>query len=180
MTKTLYLMRHAKSVQSAPDNAPADHARALSLRGRKAAQAMAKAIAARHIMIDRVYSSTAKRARETVKYMPSALKTPTISFRDSLYLASDDEIISFVQALPETVSKVLLIGHNPGLHDAALTFIGRAARGQVKALDLLRTKFPTGALCTLTFDVPVWKKVGAGTATLVSFIRPRDLETTAP
>ena len=108
--------------------------------------------------------------------MREALDHPPVSFRDALYLATSDNLIAFIQALPDSISNVMLIGHNPGLHEAGLALISRAGRGRVKALDLLRTKFPTAALCALTFEVPTWKKVSTGMGTLSAFIRPRDLE----
>ena len=180
MTKVLYLLRHAKAANSVPDDMTKDHARALAARGhkdsRRMATAMATAMAARLIIVDQVYCSTSKRTRETLAYVREALEHPPVSFRDALYLAKGDDLIAFIQALPDSISNVMLIGHNPGLHEAALALISRAGRGQVKALDLLRAKYPTAALCALAFDVPTWKKVIAGMGTLSAFIRPRDLE----
>jgi len=176
MTRTLYLLRHAKSDRSGPDAALKDHPRPLSRRGRKDAERIAARFAADALTVDRVYCSTAKRTRETFDLVRKGLDNPPASFRDALYLAPAEDLIAFVQAIPDTVKSAMLIGHNPGLHDAALMLVGRAGRGQAEALDRLRTKYPTGALCALSFDVPSWKKVGMGLGTMTAFVRPRDLD----
>jgi phosphohistidine phosphatase len=108
--------------------------------------------------------------------MRASLGNPPIAYRDRLYLASCEDLIAFIQGLPDDAESAMIIGHNPGFHDTALTLMGRAGRDQGKALNRLRAKFSTGALCTLTFDVPSWKKVDAGLGTLTNFVRPRDLE----
>ena len=60
------------------------------------------------------------------------------------------------------VSSVMLVGHNPGLHDLALRLVRNPPAD-------LEAKFPTGALLAL--------ELGAdGTAELLEFTRPRDLE----
>jgi phosphohistidine phosphatase len=73
-----------------------------------------------------------------------------------------------------------LIGHNPGLHELALTLVGDGAasagrpRSAVAAAERLEKGFPTGALAELTIAVP-WRAVAAGSGRLVRFLAPRDL-----
>ena len=64
----------------------------------------------------------------------------------------------------------MLIGHNPAIQDLALELAGRGGR-----LEDARRKFPTGALATLTFSES-WRGLRAGSAELVAFVRPKDLE----
>ena len=45
-----------------------------------------------------------------------------------------------------------------------------------RARETLEAKFPAGALATLAFRGPGWSALDHGTAELVEFIRPRDLE----
>ncbi|MBL8645197.1 MAG: histidine phosphatase family protein [Rhodospirillaceae bacterium] len=175
MTKTLYLLRHAKSDQSAADTVK-DHLRPLAPRGIKAAQAMEAYLAAHRIAVDRVYCSTATRTRETLDLVRDGLNSPSVSFRDKLYLAAADDLLAFVQSIPDAIKAAMIIGHNPGFHDLALTLTSRAGAGQAKALDKMRTKYPTGALCVLTFNVNSWKKVDTGLGTLTAFVRPKDLK----
>jgi phosphohistidine phosphatase len=62
----------------------------------------------------------------------------------------------------------MVIGHNPALEEFALLLAGRGSR--VRELE---AKFPTGALA---FRGPGWGALDRGTAELIEFIRPRDLE----
>ncbi|MDX2141920.1 MAG: histidine phosphatase family protein [Rhodospirillaceae bacterium] len=174
MTKVLHLLRHAKAELGRTDGE--DHTRALAARGRKAIKHMGEAIKIADLKVGRVFCSTARRTRETFDALRHDLGNPPVSYRDRLYMAACDDLMRFIQGLPDDTDAAMIVGHNPGLHDVALTVTGRAGRGQAKGLNRLRTKFPTGALCTLTFDVPSWKKVDAGLGELTRFLRPRDLE----
>jgi phosphohistidine phosphatase len=65
---------------------------------------------------------------------------------------------------------VLLIGHNPGLQDLALTLAANGAkRGQVLE------DFPTGAFATLHVDVARWRDLDPGDAEVVDYVVPREL-----
>jgi phosphohistidine phosphatase len=70
------------------------------------------------------------------------------------------------------VGTVLLVGHDPGLHELALVLAGSGRRA---ALDRLREKFPTGALAVLEAELRSWRELAPGAARLVEFTRPRDL-----
>jgi phosphohistidine phosphatase len=176
MTKVVYLLRHAKAEQPPADAPTKDHDRPLTPRGRNAAKLMAQALVAQLANVGRVYCSTSQRTRETYSLIKDALDQTPVSFREALYLAPVDDLMAFLQGLPEKLKSVMIIGHNPGLHELSLQLTARAGHGQVRHLEKLRTKFPTGALSVLTFDVPTWSKVDTGLGTLVAFIRPRDLE----
>lgn len=174
MTKTLYFLRHAKSDRT--HSGAKDHARPLAPRGIRAGACMGRYFAKQLTSVDRVYCSTAKRTRQTFDLVREGLNNPSISFRDGLYLASTEDLLAFIQSIPDALNHVMLIGHNPGFHDTALLLTGRAARGQARALDYLRGKYSTGALCALVFDIKSWKNVGAGLGTLAAYVRPKDLE----
>jgi phosphohistidine phosphatase len=166
---TLYLLRHAKSSWDEPGLA--DHDRPLAPRGRRAAKLIPKHIRSEGIAPELVLCSTARRARETFEGIASALgDDPEVRFEDGLYGASADALLARLQAIPEDVESAMLIGHNPSIESLALLL---AASGN--DLDRLRSKFPTGALATLTFDVP-WAELAPGTATLTAFVRPKDLK----
>ena len=65
-------------------------------------------------------------------------------FEEGLYAASADELLARLLLVPDAVVSVLLIGHNPGLHELALVLVSAGEkRGRLEA------KLPTGALATL-------------------------------
>jgi phosphohistidine phosphatase len=65
----------------------------------------------------------------------------------------------------------MVVGHNPGLEDLAMTLI---ADGGENALARLHAKFPTGAFASLLLPGP-WKALAPESATLTAFVVPRDL-----
>jgi len=74
--------------------------------------------------------------------------------------------------LPEGAECVLLIGHNPGLHNLALALADAASR---KALPPRGGKFPTGALATLCFD-GTWSELRLGSASVAAFTTPKAMD----
>lgn len=171
--KTLHLYRHAKAAEGAVGGN--DHARALAKRGIKSAKAMAEHFDATDFSVDHVYCSTARRTRETYDHVARTLGNTPMSFRDRLYLIDVGELMDFIHSLPDAIDSAMLIGHNPGFYIAALMMVKEASRGRGEELDALKEKFPTGALCSIAFDVKHWKSIKAGGGTLTAFIRPRDL-----
>ena len=171
LMKTLHLLRHAKSSWS--DLELEDHERPLSKRGRDAAKAMAKYMDDEAIAPDVVLCSTAVRARETLKPIAKRLKPAKVVFARGIYEVAQRQLWRFLRALPEQADTVLMIGHNPGLHDLAVAL---AAADSGDCLRLLQGKFPTGALATFSLDGR-WKDLRPRGASLVSFIRPRELAT---
>lgn len=170
--KVILLLRHAKSAWGEV-GAP-DHDRPLNRRGELAAEAMAEHFLAKAPMPDLILCSTAARARQTLAPLieRSPPPAPPIALENGLYLASEDTLLTRLQDLPQTVSTVLLVGHNEGMWHLAEMLAGH---GKATLLAALREKFPTGALATLEVDLKNWSKLTAGAATLTAFARPRDL-----
>src|SRR4051812_21666566 len=169
MTRRLYLLRHAKS--SWKDPAIADHDRPLAGRGRRAAAAMADHMVEHRIVPELVLCSTAVRARETYERLEAPLAGVPVHYERRLYAASADDLLERLRTVPDLISLVLLIGHNPGLEDLAL----QLARPSPER-DNLQAKFPTGALAALTVTGARWSELEPGCATLIAYLRPRDLD----
>jgi len=135
---TLYLLRHAKS--SWDDPGLVDHDRPLAPRGRRNASAIADHLRAEGIVPELVLCSTAQRARETLAALLPALDGESEMLVESgLYASSADELLARLHAVPEHVSSVLVIAHNPGLEDLAARL----------APDEAPDRFPTAALLAL-------------------------------
>ena len=171
--KTLHLYRHAKAAEGAVGGN--DHARALSKRGIKSAKAMAEHFDATDFSVDHVYCSTACRTRETYDHVASPLDNTPVSFCDRLYFIDVGELMDFIHGLPDTIDSAMVVGHNPAFYVAALMMVKEASRGHGEERDALKEKFPTGALCSIAFDVKHWKGIKPGGGTLKAFVRPRDL-----
>lgn len=171
--KTILLLRHAKSAWGAA--ALDDHDRPLNRRGERAARTMADHIAARGPRPELILCSTAARTRQTLTPLLKALGAPlpTVLLERELYLASEDTLLERLQALPEDLAVVLLIGHNDGIGQLARDLAGQ---GLDEAVQRLREKFSTAALAVLRLPSAPWGALAHGTCELLSFSRPRDFD----
>ncbi|MDX2225284.1 MAG: histidine phosphatase family protein, partial [Rhodospirillaceae bacterium] len=70
---------------------------------------------------------------------------------------------------------VMVVAHDPGLHQAALALLAADQKGRRKLLARVQAKFPTGALLGMTFEAATWADVRPSAGALTSFMRPRDL-----
>jgi phosphohistidine phosphatase len=172
--RQLLILRHAKS--SWDDASLPDRDRPLNKRGRHAAAIMRRAMQAHGLSPDLVLVSAAKRTMQTLEALEPWDETPLIEPMESLYLATSDQYLAALQAVPETVRSVLLIGHNPGLHDLALLLMAPRPPGEAaQAAHRLGAGFPTAALAEMTVSTP-WSELAPGGARLVRFLTPRALD----
>ncbi|GAA3257972.1 hypothetical protein GCM10020258_18620 [Sphingomonas yabuuchiae] len=91
----------------------------------------------------------------------------------AMYLASAPSLLDLVQAMPDAADHVLMVGHNPGLEDLVLDL---TLDGELR--ERVEDKYPTATVAQMTLPVDRWAEVRAHSATLVAFIRPRDLDPT--
>ena len=166
--KRLYLLRHAKS--SWDDPTRADHDRPLAPRGRPAAKVMAKHLGRKGIAPELVLCSPSRRTRQTLTRIAQGLgKNADARIEAELYAASAAVLLEVLHEVPDEVESVMLIGHNPGIQDLALSL---ARPGSKSAR--VRSKFPTAALATLELN-GTWRELAPGSAELVSFVKPKEL-----
>jgi len=167
--RTVILLRHGKSSWSDPTLADLD--RPLAPRGEGASRSIAKYMRRKKIRPALVLCSPSLRTRQTLEAIASSLgKSSSVELEPQLYAASEAKVLELLQALPESVDSVMLIGHNPSLHELALLLVSRGAE-----LPRLEQKFPTGALATLVLDSESWAALRPGDGELVDYIVPREL-----
>lgn len=171
--KTVHLLRHAKS--SWKEEGLEDFDRPLGKRGRAAAVAIGAHLARESIVPDQILCSSARRTRETLDAIQAAAGAALPArFEKGLYLASAASLLRRLRRLNDTLSSVMLIGHNPGLEQLALA-LADAHGGDPELRRALATKFPTGGLAVIEADVARWADLLPSTGRLVAFTRPRDL-----
>jgi len=132
--RQLLLLRHAKS--SWDDKTLPDRDRPLNPRGRRSAAAMRLAMRDLGLAPDMVMLSPSRRTTETLDALEPWDEVPLIDPMAGLYLATAAQLLEVLHDAPETVRSVMLIGHNPGLHDLAVRLVGPrgvAARGAAVA-----------------------------------------------
>lgn len=171
--RQLLLLRHAKSAWDEPGLS--DHARPLNARGRAGAAAIRRALQDLGLIPDVVLVSSARRTMQTLEALEPWSETPLIEPMDRLYLASATQILSVLHGVSDTVRSVMVVGHNPGLHDLAMTLTGAHAMSSNRHITRrLAEGFPTGALAEFTVAAR-WAELGEGGGQLVRFLCPRDL-----
>jgi phosphohistidine phosphatase len=75
--------------------------------------------------------------------------SPGFTVVPSIYEVAERELWKHVGALPEQADTLLMIGHNPGLHNLVLAL---AEADSVGHLPPPEGKFPSGALATFSFE----------------------------
>lgn len=166
------LLRHAKSSWDHPGLR--DHDRPLSGRGKRAAPAMGAHFAGTDLRVDRIISSTAARAMTTARLFRDAFD-PAIELttRRDLYHADAMDILAIAnEEANGDDARILLVGHNPGMHDLALRLCGE---GDPNDIARLRWKFPTATLAEVELAFSGTSDVQRGAGRLVRFLRPKDL-----
>jgi len=170
--KRLAILRHAKS--SWADPGMDDFDRPLNDRGRKAARSVGREMERRGLRFDLVLASPAGRVRETLAGIQEQHELGgAIRFEPGIYEAGARTLVDLVQGLPDDCESVLLVGHNPGLHELVLDLTDRDDDG---LRDRIRGKFPTAALAVIELPASNWREVKPGSGRLVELILSRELD----
>ena len=162
--KTLLVMRHAKS--SWANQGLTDHERPLNRRGERDAVQMAKFLESAQININRVAASTARRADQTAKSLIKTIESldgAQLESRDDFYLAAPQAYLDYLRELNESVSTVILIGHNPGL-ESLVEYLG----------DQWET-MPTAAIACFDCSASTWSDADPSTFRLDHMWRPKEV-----
>jgi phosphohistidine phosphatase len=172
--RRLLLLRHAKAERSQPGGS--DLERVLTDRGRGDARKIGAYFVRHGLVPDLVLVSTAARTRETWQLLAGAFDhPPKADFDERLYHASPEVVVRTVQETTAKVETLLVIGHNPGLQEAAVMLVGA---GDVDARQRLAEQFPTAALAVIEFAPADWRRVHAQGGRLEHFVKPRSLAAT--
>jgi phosphohistidine phosphatase len=166
---SLALLRHAKSSWDATDIDDFD--RPLDDRGRKAAPVMGAVLQELKFAPELILCSPAKRTRETLELIAPFVKGIPVKFEEELYLVGQERLYECLKSTPVGPRKVLMIGHNPGMHALALLLTGT---GDAKSISRLEDKFPTAALAVFSFPQASWREVSPASGHLEAFVTPRE------
>jgi phosphohistidine phosphatase len=160
--KTLLLMRHAKS--SWEDPKLADHERPLSKRGQKDAPLMGEMLLEKELLPQKILASSAVRAHETVEGL---VKTSQYSgeteYNDALYLAEPETYLAALHSLPDSIERVMVVGHNPGL----VQLLQKLSR-QIESVG-------AGSIAHLILPIQSWSELtNESKGELVELLRPHE------
>ncbi|QDF39166.2 histidine phosphatase family protein [Bradyrhizobium symbiodeficiens] len=168
------LLRHAKTETDAPSGRDQD--RRLDDRGHKDAARIGDWMATHPPFPDTVLVSHAVRARQTWDTAWEAMKdrvpTPQVEILPELYGADPAQILDSIRTAtaPADPKQLLLVAHNPGMHEAALMLMGGGDPDGARAL---ADNLPTAGLAIFDFDVEDWADVTYRRGRLVLFTSPK-------
>lgn len=170
--RRLILLRHAKTEAATPGQK--DQARVLIERGRKDAARIGAYMATHALTPDRVLVSPARRTQETWKHLSAAFKpAPAATTIEKLYEATPHAILGVIKDAPASAHTLLVVAHNPGLHEVALMLI---ASGDIDARERLTEKLPTSGLVIVDFAMDDWERLHPQSGRLERFVSPRTLD----
>ena len=98
--------------------------------------------------------------------------TPPVVFDERLYNARGEAIATTIRQIGGTARTLLVLGHNPGLHDCARLLI---ASGDVEARERLNEGLPTSGLVVIDFAGEDWRKLHQQGGRIEHFVSPRML-----
>jgi phosphohistidine phosphatase len=170
-SRRLVLLRHAKSAW--PD--VPDHDRPLGNRGKRDAPRAGRWLRQAGYLPDLVVCSTSRRTRETWQLAAAKLGSAVqVRFEPRVYQANTADLVDLVGQTPDDVGTLLLVGHEPTMHELTLLLASAVANGSdPAALDRVRLKFPTAAISVLRF-AGGWSGLGPSGAELADFVVPAD------
>ena len=175
----LMLLRHAKTERDSPSGNDRD--RRLNERGRDDAPTLGRYIAAHRVVPQCVLVSPAARARETWELLKDELpKPPRHEMLEQLYGADTAELLHIVHVAQQlaggaNTDRLMIVGHNPGLHEfaLALTWSSDAQPAKVDASHrALADNLPTSGLAIISFDIDDWPDVSFGRGRLERLVSP--------
>jgi len=165
--RRLMLLRHAKT-----ERGEDDRNRKLTKRGRGDASVIGAYMAQHGLVPDLAIVSPARRAQETWKILAAAFfGTPRDVNDERIYDASPEALIAIISETRQAQS-LLVVGHNPGLHDVAVQLI---ASGDPEARERVSENMPTSGLVVIDIAFDDWSllRPNPNAGRLECFVTPR-------
>ncbi|MER7465363.1 histidine phosphatase family protein [Streptomyces sp. NPDC097981] len=166
--RRIVVVRHAKAV---PKDVAADFDRALADRGRSDSPEGGRWLARQGLPLGLARCSSARRTRQTWGLMlPQLPDPPPTVYEDRLYRTDADGLLTVLAQTPVAVAGLLIVGHNPAVHELAHRLCGD---GPKQLVNRVGAEFPTAAVAVLTVTGD-WADVTWGGARLTAFWAPGD------
>jgi phosphohistidine phosphatase len=174
--RRLMLLRHARTENDAPSGRDQD--RRLDDRGRADAAEIGGWMARHPPYPDAVLVSPAVRSHQTWELVWQAIKStappPKVELVPELYGADPSALLQIIHAAAaDDPQRLLLVGHNPGLHELAF---GLTGSGNAAARAVLADNLPTSGLAAIDFDIEDWDDVSFRRGRLELFVSPKLLK----
>lgn len=146
--KTLFIVRHGKS--SWDDPGLSDQDRPLKTRGVRDATLMAEKLKAAGLIPDKIVSSPANRALHTAEIFAGTFgySIDNLQISEALYFSGAEAIIRIVQQTPDSINRLMIVGHNPDFTE----IVNRFSSSSLYNL-------PTAGVVVFEFNTDAWREV---------------------
>lgn len=155
-------MRHGKA-ENGYDKT--DYKRKLIPKGIKRNLKIGQKLLDRKGEFDAILCSKAVRTTETAEFMADLFNFPQADIKKhkEFYLAPPLLMLESLYALDNTISNVLLVGHNPGVSELVTSLSGQL-------IDWL----PTSTLIALKFDTNKWEEISRANVKIAFSLFPKN------
>jgi phosphohistidine phosphatase len=143
----LILMRHAKAERRPASGG--DFERRLTEDGRADAALVGKALAKDHLVPAVVLVSAAQRTLDTWEAVKPAFPKARVQTLQALYNAAPMAILDALEGV--TAGSVMVIGHNPGIHELAVGLLREGGAGSA-VIGKVAARFPTATAVAFVID----------------------------
>ena len=147
--RRLILFRHAKAEPRAAGGDDFD--RPLAERGREDAALVGQALAKAGLAPDMALISPARRAAETWICAKEAFPRIRAELDRNLYNAGPEEVRESIERVADRSNTLMVVGHNPGLHELAVELLVEASAASVD-VERVAARFPTATAIVYEID----------------------------
>ena len=167
MSKTLYLVRHAKSSWS--DLSLSDRDRPLNKRGRRSAPDMGSRLALKGHQPDLIISSPAKRALMTAGIIAKELDydKSEILTDESMYFSGDRGMLKMLEGVDDRYQRVMIVGHNPAMTSLMNSLVETSVYNM-----------PTCAIAVIGYNMASWSALRSADGNLLDYDFPKNTAST--
>ena len=177
MTKKLILLRHAKSYWGESGRflfKGNDHDRPLNERGKKSTKLMSQYFLDNNINVDFIFSSSAKRATETLHpFKNKLISNFGYEIHKKLYTFNYYDLLRFTKRIEDKYQNIILISHNPSIQNFCLEYVKNKKNNP--DFEKLKQKFPTCAVAVLLSNAKKWSSIDEKGFELKKFIIPKSI-----
>lgn len=161
--RTLYLIRHSKVDDK--DSLATDFEKHISKEGKEDAKLIGDKMLQRGIVLDKMLSSSAKRAESTSKRFAITLNfgEENVEHDTILYKARTQDLIDVIRNLDPKFKSVAIVGHNPSMIQAANHF----------QKDTIFMEIPTSGVVAIQFNSNSWQYLGHKDGKFLFFEYPK-------
>lgn len=118
--------------------------------------------------IERIYSSSATRALDYAACINRHTNIP-LEVSAELYTFSSEDLLGFIKLLPEHLSEIAVVVHNPAATEVVNHLSDLSA-------DKKLTNLPTGAVIKLGLDSQTWRGLEPKSGVVIDFAKPKSLD----